>query len=246
MAELREDRAVYEFDHRMHDALRVDDHFDAIHADVKKPARFDHFKRLVEQGGGVERDLAAHVPSGMAQGHFGSDLWQLGRRCFAEWPSRAGENETPHAFNIAALEALKNRAVLAIHRQHAHTLPAGRVHHNLAGHDQDFLARNRDVFSGFDGGKRGVEASGSYNRNEHQISLGHRREFHEAIDAIRPVGNGRPCLGKLAGGSGKPFRIGMRGHPDDSHPVGDITRDLEGALADGAGDSKNNDISHEL
>ena len=103
----------------------------------------------------------------MAQGHFGCDLWQLGRRCFAEWSSRAGENEPPHAFCIAAFEALKNRAVLAIHRQNAHTLPSGRVHDDLSGHDQDFFARHGDVFSRFDGGQGGAQAGGSDDGHEH-------------------------------------------------------------------------------
>ena len=81
--------------------------------------------------------------------------------------------------------------MLAIHRQHAYPLPAGRVHDDLAGHDQDFLARDGDIFSGFDGGQRGAQASGSNNRHEHQIGLGHGCQFHKAIDAIRPGGEGR-------------------------------------------------------
>ncbi len=50
-AELREDRAIDEFDHRVNDALRVHDHIDAIHADAKQPTGFDHFEALVEECG---------------------------------------------------------------------------------------------------------------------------------------------------------------------------------------------------
>ena len=134
--------------------------------------------------------------------------------------------------------------MLAIHRQYAHALSARRLHDDLARHDQDFLARNRDVFSSLDCCQCGAQAGGSNNRHEHQIGLWHGCQFHEAIDAIRSGGEGRPCLGKLAGGSSKAFLIGMRGHTDDSYPVWDVTSHLEGALADGAGDSKNDDISH--
>ena len=62
MAELRQDRAIGEFDHRMHNALRMNHHFDARHLDVEKPARFDHFEAFVEERGGIDRDLGAHVP----------------------------------------------------------------------------------------------------------------------------------------------------------------------------------------
>ena len=51
VAELREDRVVHEFHHRVHDTLRVDDDLHALHTNVKKPACFDHFQGLVEQSG---------------------------------------------------------------------------------------------------------------------------------------------------------------------------------------------------
>jgi hypothetical protein len=35
----------------VNDALRVHDHIDAIHADAKQPAGFDHFEAFVEERG---------------------------------------------------------------------------------------------------------------------------------------------------------------------------------------------------
>ena len=80
--QLREHRAVHEFDHRMHDALRMHDHADARHFDVEQPARFDHFEPLVEQRGGIDRDLAAHDPRRMFKRAFDGDRGKLFLRQF--------------------------------------------------------------------------------------------------------------------------------------------------------------------
>ena len=67
VAELREHAAVDELDHGVHDALRMDDDVDARHFHVEEPAGFDHFEAFVEEGGGIDGDLAAHVPGGMLE-----------------------------------------------------------------------------------------------------------------------------------------------------------------------------------
>ena len=56
---------IDELDHRVDDALRMDDHVDAVHVDAEEPAGLDHFQALVEERGGVDGDLAAHVPGRM-------------------------------------------------------------------------------------------------------------------------------------------------------------------------------------
>ena len=65
--ELREDGAIDELDHRMDDALRVDDDVDPGHLDIEEPARLDHLQPLVEERGGIDGDLLAHVPCGMPE-----------------------------------------------------------------------------------------------------------------------------------------------------------------------------------
>ena len=46
--ELRKNRAIGEFHHRMHDALRMNDHLDALHLHAEEPVRLDHFQAFVE------------------------------------------------------------------------------------------------------------------------------------------------------------------------------------------------------
>ena len=70
-AELREQRAVDELDHRVHDRLRVHDDVDAAGSDVEQPPRFDDLEPLVHQGRRIDRDLRAHPPGGMASASSG-------------------------------------------------------------------------------------------------------------------------------------------------------------------------------
>ena len=73
MAQLRELRAVDEFDQRMDDALRMHDHVDLLHRHAEKPARLDHLQALVEKRGRIDGDLAAHVPGRMLERLRGRD-----------------------------------------------------------------------------------------------------------------------------------------------------------------------------
>jgi hypothetical protein len=44
---------------------------------------------------------------------------------------------------------LKNRVVFAVDRQNMNAVLVRFAHHDLARHDQNFLARDREVFTGF-------------------------------------------------------------------------------------------------
>jgi hypothetical protein len=76
-AELGEHRAVGELDHRVDDALRVDDHVDALHADAEQPAGLDHFEAFVEKGGGVDGDFRPHFPGRVLEGLGEGDVADL-------------------------------------------------------------------------------------------------------------------------------------------------------------------------
>ena len=115
MAQLRQHGAVYELHHRVHDALRVDDHVHARHRHVEEPARLDHLQPLVEQRGRVDGNLAAHIPGGVFEclrGRGGGDL-PAGR--LPERAARSGQNQPPHGGRVAAFEALENGVVFAVH-----------------------------------------------------------------------------------------------------------------------------------
>ena len=58
---------------------------------------------------------------------------------------------------LAAMQALVNRIVLAVHRQHGHTLAAGGVHDDATGHDEYFLVRQRNGLARLDGRQHRIE-----------------------------------------------------------------------------------------
>ena len=64
---LRDRRAVDEFDHRVHDGLRVHGHLDAIVGYVEQVVGFDDFEPLVHEGRRIGRDDEAHVPGRVRQ-----------------------------------------------------------------------------------------------------------------------------------------------------------------------------------
>ena len=49
----------------MYDALRMNDNFDIVHVNVKKPVRFQHLKTLVNESRTVHRYLFTHTPTRM-------------------------------------------------------------------------------------------------------------------------------------------------------------------------------------
>ena len=67
VAHLGQHRAVLVFDHGMNHALRVHHDLNQRGPGIEQPAGLDHLQPLVHHGGGIHRDLAPHVPIGMAQ-----------------------------------------------------------------------------------------------------------------------------------------------------------------------------------
>ena len=65
-AQLRDDRAVSQLDHRMNDRLRMNDHIDVIGAHAEQPVSLDHFEAFVHECCRVDCDLAPHPPGWMA------------------------------------------------------------------------------------------------------------------------------------------------------------------------------------
>ena len=148
----------------MHDALRVDDDVHFFHGDVKEPAGLNHFQPFIEQGGGVYGDFAAHAPGGVLEGLFQRDVFQIFPVPGAEGAAGCRQNQAGDGFRaaVAAVQALENGVVLAVHRKHLHTGPAGFLHDDLPGHDQDFLAGDGEVLACFNGGQSGFEPGGSH------------------------------------------------------------------------------------
>ena len=77
-SQLSQDGAVCELYHRVDDALRLNDDFDAVIGHVKQPVRFDDFQAFIEHRRRVNRNLAAHIPCRMLE----ALLYRNGREFF--------------------------------------------------------------------------------------------------------------------------------------------------------------------
>ena len=89
-AELRDHRAVAEFDQAMHHRLRMHQHVDLFGRHREQMMRLDQLEALVHQARRIDGDLRPHRPIGMAQrllGRGGLDL-RAASRCGTGRPRR--------------------------------------------------------------------------------------------------------------------------------------------------------------
>ena len=73
--------------------------------------------------------------------------------------------------------------MLAVHGQDVDSVLFGLAHDDLAGHDQDFLAGQGDVFACADGGQRRFEAGRANDGNQDDISFGQSGQFDQTFFA---------------------------------------------------------------
>src|SRR6266567_8011476 len=146
----------------MHDALWMDNNFNALHLDSEKPVRLDHLEPFVEQRCGIDCDLWSHVPGRMLERLLRRDRIEFIAGQFTKWSTGCGENDATNISGLKCgsaaifqgtkapptLQTLKNRVVLAVHRQNVHIVLKRFAHHDFACHYQNFLARDREIFSG--------------------------------------------------------------------------------------------------
>ena len=155
-------------------------------SDVEQPARLDHLEPLVHQRRGIDRDLRSHRPGRMPQrvvaGHAARGRAAVRPR---NGPPDAVRIRRLTSSDRAAVQALVDRVVLAVDRQHEHAVLAGGRHHERAGHHQDFLVRERDRLAGVDRGEHGVERRGAGRGEQHDVRVGMRRDGDQAVRAAR-------------------------------------------------------------
>src|SRR5438445_13262691 len=84
----------------MDNALRMDDHLDALHLDAKKPVRLNHFQALVEQRRGIDGDFWSHVPGWMLERLFWCNRIKIFSRRFAKRPARGRKNNSSDIRNV--------------------------------------------------------------------------------------------------------------------------------------------------
>ena len=261
--QLGDDGTVDVFHHGMHHALRVYDHLNSRHFDVEEPARLDHFEPLVEEGGRIDGDFAAHDPGGMLEGLLDGDglqsrLGPLGR--IAEGSARGGEPQVAHRRGGLAVQALEDGRMLAVHRQDLNPVGLGLAHDRLAGHHQDFLGGHGDVLAGPDGGQGGFQTGRAHDGNENNVRL---RQRSQSDQGFRPrehfggVAQRRPDSLRLAGvmdrGQSRPMpaalfdeQVGIAtgGQPHQLEAVGLVFHHFQGAGANRTGAAKQDDALH--
>src|SRR6266566_1616529 len=84
----------------MHDALRMDNDFDALHLDSEEPVRLDHLQPFVEQRRGIDCDLRPHVPGRMFERLLRRDRIEFIARQFTKWSTGRGKNDATHIGNV--------------------------------------------------------------------------------------------------------------------------------------------------
>src|SRR5580658_10204038 len=104
----------------MHCGLRMNGDADLAGSDVKEPASLDHFQALVEHGGGIYGDAAAHNPGWMLQRLLGRDGGKLVERELAKRASRGREPDGLDFRMSAHAKTLMDSVVLAVDGQYGH------------------------------------------------------------------------------------------------------------------------------
>ena len=171
----------------------MNNHFHPRHLDSEKPVRLDHLQALVEERGRIDRDLRPHVPGRMLQRPLRCDGREFPMRRLPKRPARRGQDDAaqivrecgrglgaPMTSDVATdrgakapptLETLKDRVVLRIDRQDLRAFPRRGPHHCLARHDEDLLARHRQVFPRLDRRQCRPQAPCPDNRNQHHVGI---------------------------------------------------------------------------
>ena len=183
VAELCDDAVVGKLDHAVHDALRVHDDLNLVHGHVEEPFGLDHFQPLVEKGGAVDGDLAAHGPGGVLQGLGHGDGGKLIGRQLAEGAAAGGEEDALNAAVAMAFQTLEDGVVLAVHGQDVHAFAFGGLSDSLAGHDEDFLAGHGQVHAALDGGQGRSQARSAHDGHQHHVGIGFIDEIHQPLRA---------------------------------------------------------------
>src|SRR5580765_7361920 len=120
----------------MDDRRRLDRDLDAAIRHAEEEVRLDQLEPLVRERGGVDRDLRAHAPRRVGERLLRSDVLELGACATAERPARTCENKRVDLLGAAALEALKERGVLAVDRQDPPSAPLLRGERETARGDE--------------------------------------------------------------------------------------------------------------
>src|SRR5262249_52923868 len=152
--------------------------------------------------------------------------------------------------------------VFAVDGEDADSVFTGFVHHGLAGHNENFLGGNSDVFAGADGGEGRLKSGGADDGNEDDVSAREGREFQQAVgagmdfDAGSKTGKKFVRSGGIVDGNGfgpmlvrlfgEQFGVIAGGEANKANTIRQIFRDFDGRCSDGTGAAEENYVFHPL
>src|ERR1700757_3653124 len=134
-------------------ALRMTHDGDLFGLEVKQPMSLDYLKSLIHQGGRIYGDLIAHPPGRMLQGICNGNPREALGWPLAKGSARGSEN---HSFDTAvctAMQALKDRVVLAVDREQPYSILAHRPRYHFARYNQNLLVCESDILTTADSGQ---------------------------------------------------------------------------------------------
>ena len=162
---------------------------------------------------------------------------KLSRGQGAERPAGRGEDEAAHFRRRAPVQALVQRAVLAVDGQQAASAGPRLRDHQLARHHQRLLVREGHVLAGFERAVGRHQADRAHRGRHHHVRVGmgghgHRSLFPDADGQPRDVHPAGQVLARGGGGHRhhlrpiprdllrEPLDVGARGEAHDRESIG--------------------------
>ncbi len=138
---------------------------------------------------------------------------KLSRERLRNGAAGGGEDQPAHVFGPAAVEALVEGAVLAVDGQEPGAGLPRPGEHELPGHHQRLLVRERDVLARLERAVGRHEAQGAHRGGDHHVRLGPGRHLDHALAA------GHGAQAREVHEAGEPLEGTLVGDRHDPRPV---------------------------
>ena len=120
----------------------------------------------------------------MFKSHLGRHILKLSTGSGTKRTSGTRQDDPLQRRACAAIEALENGIVLTVYRQDLHSFAGCGRHDKFTGHNQNFLARNREIFPSLNRGQRRLQTRRADNGNQHHVCLRKGGQINELLLAV--------------------------------------------------------------
>ena len=183
LADLGKNRSVAELHHGMYQTLRLYHDADFFHRHTEQKTCLDHLQTFVYQCRGVDRDFRSHAPVRVLQCILRAHIFQFFPLFAAERPAGSSDPKLVDFSVLPALQALEQRAVLAVNRENLHMVFRCQRHNQMPGRDQRLLIGQRNVLSCLYGCHSRTDSDHPDNRGDQNIRFRHLRQFDQSVHA---------------------------------------------------------------